>query len=71
MKLSEADIFIIKTIARYTFLDKCEKEGIISKEMFNSFYDKFSDIQKNIISNFIEEETTLIENAGERISEDL
>ena len=61
MELSEADIFVIKTIANYTFYDKMQKEGIITNDMFTNSYEEFSDIQRKIVSYFIAEETDLIQ----------
>jgi len=67
MKLNDSDIFVIKTIATYTYFDKCEKEDVITKEMFNDSYEKFSEVQKAIISYFIAEETELIQKFTERL----
>ena len=51
--LSEEDIFIIDTIARYTFLVKSEKEGIINKERYNELFEKFSPVQTIIIGEYL------------------
>jgi len=62
MDLSKEDIFVIETIALYISLDKQEKEGIITKEIFNEMYDKFTPIQARIVSYYITFETTILTN---------
>jgi hypothetical protein len=56
-KLSDADVFIIETIAIYSVMDMLEQDKIIDKEMFVSYFEKLSEIQKQIISRFVEEKT--------------
>lgn len=54
-ELSDADVFVVQTLASYSVMDTLEQEKIIDKEMFNSYYEKLSEIQKQIVSLFIME----------------
>jgi len=59
MSISEEDSLIIKTIAHYTFLDNCEKGGIINKEQYNEMYENFTPIQTIIIAEYLVSETEI------------
>lgn len=55
--LSDADVFVIKTLATYSVMDVLEQNKIIDKELFTSYYEKLSEIQKEIVSYFLVEKT--------------
>jgi hypothetical protein len=67
MILSEEDAFIIRTIAHYTFLDKCEQGGIINKEQYNEMYENFTPIQTIIIAEYLVFETEIADTMSSNI----
>jgi hypothetical protein len=56
-KLSDADVFVIETLAIYSVMDMLEQDKIIDKEMLISYFEKLSEIQRQIVNRFIEEKT--------------
>ncbi len=56
-KLSDADVFLIETLAAYSVMDMLEQDKIIDREMLISYFERLSEIQRQIINRFIEEKT--------------
>jgi hypothetical protein len=51
--LSDADVFIIKTLAAYSVMDVLEQNKVIDKDLLLEYYNKLSDVEKQIVSYFV------------------
>lgn len=68
-ELADADVFIIKTLATYSVMDLMEQNKVIDKQLFSDYYEKLSEIQKQVVSYFIAEkveQTSVIKNIIEK-----
>lgn len=65
---SKEDLFVIETLVRFSVYNKLEQENIITKDVFQDFYEQLSETQKKIANYFLVKEAEMIIGVTEILS---